>query len=119
MLLLLLLLLLLQALAPFAALVPEPLLKLLPSALIPTIPPMTDNACVSVLSVGPAAAAATMQQRSQTSSSSGMSEQQQRALQLLAITEDPFGSYLVDPDTLDTVKQVNTSETNLTQVKTI
>jgi hypothetical protein len=34
-------------------------------------------------------------------------QQQQRALQLLAITEDPFGSYLVDPDTLDTVKQVS------------
>ncbi|KAF6252627.1 retinal pigment epithelial membrane protein-domain-containing protein [Scenedesmus sp. NREL 46B-D3] len=44
-----------------------------------------------------------------SSSSTGLAKQpaqQQRALQLLAITEDPFGSYLVDPDTLHTVKQV-------------
>jgi hypothetical protein len=117
----------LQALAPLAALLPGWALRLLPSALTPTIPPMTDNACVSVLTVGPVAGSPARQQRSATSgsqeketssatgindsSSNGMAyqqqQQQQRALQLLAITEDRFGSYLVDPDTLDTVKQVS------------
>jgi uncharacterized membrane protein len=128
--------LLLQALAPFAALIPGWALRLLPAALTPTIPPMTDNACVSVLTVGSAAAAATRKQRSATtgkekgrtstttgvidsSSSNGTSKQQQqrlqqqRALELLAITEDPFGSYLVDPDTLDTVKQVGYDAVNV------
>uniref|UniRef100_A0A383VZG2 Carotenoid oxygenase n=1 Tax=Tetradesmus obliquus TaxID=3088 RepID=A0A383VZG2_TETOB len=106
-----------QALAPFAALFPG----LLPKSIAPTIPPMTDNACVNVLTVGSAAAAATKQQRNSTntsgfgiaaassndtSRSNGSTQQQQRALQLLAITEDLFGSYLVDPASLQTVKQV-------------
>lgn len=73
--------------------------------LFSSINPMTDNASVSLYSVGPAAAADTIQQRS-SSSSRKASTTGRNGLELLAITEDQWGSYLVDPATLKTIKQV-------------
>ena len=80
---------------------------------------MTDNACVSVYAGGPAAAAATRKKRG-----TGPDHQQQQqngnadkedsyaggddGVLLMAVTEDPFGTYLVDPKTLQTLEQVRT-----------
>lgn len=75
--------------------------------------PMTDNACVSIHAIGPAAAHSNSNgatcppstaagYNSSSSSSRGSAAQ----LELLAITEDPWGSYLMDPHSLETLKQV-------------
>lgn len=106
-----------QAIAPFGALL---------SRHFP-LSPMTDNACVSIHAVGPAAAhsnsngAACLGASHSSSSStaargghsSGSTGSAQGGsvtdqVQLLAITEDPWGSYLVHPDTLQTLQQVGT-----------
>jgi hypothetical protein len=105
----------LQMLAPFGALL---------SCRFP-LTPMTDNACVSIHAVGPAAQhsnsngasmpnTTTNTGSSNNSSSIGIGPQggSSKALdaaaqvELLAITEDPWGSYRVDPETLETLEQV-------------
>lgn len=88
----------LQMLAPFGALL---------SRRFP-LTPMTDNACVSIHAVGPAAAhsisnGATCSSNSKAANS-GLDPADQ--VQLMAITEDPWGSYMVDPETLETLEQV-------------
>lgn len=102
----------LQVLAPFGALL---------SRRFP-LTPMTDNACVSIHAVGLAAEhsnsnGATMPTSTNTSSSSssplGVSSRKEldpaAQVELLAITEDPWGSYLLDPETLETLEQVGVS----------
>lgn len=104
----------LQMLAPFGALLSRRLLT-----------PMTDNACVSIHAVGPAAAhsnsngATVAVTNSSSSSKSGVDElSADEQLQLMAITEDPWGSYLVHPDTLETLKQVGCCVSHACVVRT-
>lgn len=76
--------------------------------------PMTDNACVSIHAIGPAAAHSnsngatcpTSISTDSSSSSGGKGVDIAAQVELMAITEDPWGSYIVDPETLDTLEQV-------------
>eukprot|EP00878_Enallax_costatus_P010147 GHUV01010592.1.p1 GENE.GHUV01010592.1~~GHUV01010592.1.p1 ORF type:complete len:535 (+),score=145.73 GHUV01010592.1:183-1787(+) len=69
--------------------------------------PATDNACVSVYAVGPGAVAADeRQRRSINTADEGLTDTSKQAVLLNAFTEDPFGSYIVDPTTLETIRQV-------------
>ena len=78
--------------------------------------PMTDNACVSIHAIGPAAAhsnsngatcpPSTAAGNNSSSSSSTGSKASAAQVELLAITEDPWGSYLMDSHSLETLKQV-------------
>jgi hypothetical protein len=72
---------------------------------------MTDNACVSVYAVGPAAAAATRAKRGKAQAQDQLEQDgapgpEEGDVVVMAVTEDPFGTYLVDPKTLQTMNQV-------------
>lgn len=85
--------------------------------------PMTDNACVSLYAVGTGAAAAaqiTRSRKGQHINSSDMLDSAEGPAAhddtlLLAITEDQFGNYLVNPETLETLKQVHVLLSQLSQ----
>lgn len=75
--------------------------------------PMTDNACVSVHAVGPGAAAADAKTIHKATTATTAAKQDdgeedvtESQVLLYAVTEDPFGSYLLDPETLRTIQQV-------------
>eukprot|EP00775_Hariotina_reticulata_P005847 gene5847-6088_t len=81
--------------------------------------PMTDNACVSLYAVGTGAAVAAQITRSRKERHINSSDMLDSAAKqtaapddalLLAITEDQFGNYLVNPETLETLQQVQFSD---------
>jgi hypothetical protein len=83
---------------------------------------MTDNACVSIHAVGPAAAHSNSNGATCPTTSAGNNRSSSSGggggvgggsrvvagdqVELLAITEDPWGSYIMDPETLETLEQV-------------